>query len=214
MRGDVLIIQDHHRKAAREIVQMTKSDVLGRTGKYLYTIAGESGAGKSEIASALKTALAEEGIESLVIQQDDYFEYPPKTNAARRIKDIGWVGPQEVRLDLLDENLADIAAGKASITKPLVIFREDMITSEAVDVSPFRVIIIDGTYTSLLKNIDCRVFIDRDNHDTRADRLKRNREKQDDFLEQILEIEHGIISKHKKLATIIIDKDFNPVRPI
>jgi uridine kinase len=76
------------------------------------------------------------------------------------------------------------------------------------------VIIIEGTYTTLVDNIDCHVFIDRNRDDTREDRLKRNREKQNDYLERILEIEHNIISRHKDMADIIINKEFKVSRAL
>jgi uridine kinase len=212
MRGDILIIGEHHRLAANEILQMTLAGIQLKPGKYFYTIAGESGAGKSEIASALKDCLEKAGIPSFIFQQDDYFEFPPKTNASIRVENISRIGPGEVRLDLLNENLSSILSGISIIEKPLVLFSENRISTETVDLSSFKVIIIDGTYTTLLDRIDCRVFIDRDNNDTREDRLKRNREKQDAYLEQILEIEHKIISRHKSMANIIVTNDFRAVR--
>jgi uridine kinase len=214
MRGDILIIGEHHLKAARGILELTESSIMTKAGKFIFTIAGESGAGKSELASALKDFLEESGISAFIFQQDDYFEFPPKTNARMRESDISRVGPGEVRLDLLNENLFSVISGRSIVEKPLVIFAEDRISSETVDLSSFKVIIIDGTYTTLLNHADCRIFIDRNNNDTRDDRMKRNREKQDEYLEKILEIEHKIISRHKSKADIIVDKDFKPARPI
>ena len=78
--------------------------------------------------------------------------------------------------------------------------------------SEYEVFIAEGTYTTALKNVDARVFIDRDLTDTKKDRAKRAREKQDDFLEQILTIEHRIISAQKKEADIIITKGFDAVK--
>jgi uridine kinase len=212
MRGDILIIGDHHLKAAQEVLDLVLPEIRLKEGTYIMTVSGESGAGKSELAYALEGMLEKEYISARIIQQDDYFVYPPKTNERKREEDIGRIGPGEVRLDLLDENVRSIKAGKFLVDKPLVIFGEDRITTETVDLSPFSVILIDGTYTTLLHGIDCRIFIDRDNNDTRADRLKRNREKQNDYLEQILEIEHGIISRHKEKADIIVTKEFNAYR--
>jgi uridine kinase len=212
MRGDILIISEHHREAAHGIYEMTHDAVVSKAGKFIFTIAGESGAGKSELASALKDHLEKASITAYIIQQDDYFEYPPKTNARMRVGDISRVGPGEVQLDLLNHNLQTILSGKSALEKPLVIFAEDRITTETIDLSPYKVIIIDGTYTTLLDHVDCHVFIGRDNNDTREDRLRRNREKQDEYLEQILEIEHNIISLHKSKADIIVSKDFKPAR--
>jgi uridine kinase len=172
-------------------------------------VAGESGAGKSETAAALAEVIESEGYKVFIIQQDDFFIYPPKTNAAMRLASGGKVGPEEVRLDLLNEIIQSLKKGQDEITKPLVIFAEDRISSEKIDAAKYQVFLIEGTYTTLLDNIDCRIFIDRDMDDTRSDRLKRNRESQDGFLEKILLTEHSIISSHKHLADIVINKNFD-----
>jgi uridine kinase len=173
------------------------------------TVAGESGAGKSEIAYSLAEYMEQNGWKTGILQQDDYFFYPPKTNAAKRVEDIKHVGIQEVRMDLLDENAADFKKGKRVIMKPLVIFEEDRITEEVMNLEGKEVLIAEGTYTTALEQVDFRIFINRDVNDTREARLERNREKQDEFLEKILQIEHEIISKHKALADIIITKNFD-----
>jgi uridine kinase len=208
MRGDILIIGDNHRTAAENILNLALPLIRKKPGTFFFTIAGESGAGKSEIAYALEGLLESSSIRTYIIQQDDYFVLPPKTNERARVIDINRVGPEEVRLDLLNENIKSIAEGKNPVEKPLVIFEEDRITLEMLDLTPYQVIIIEGTYTTLLERIDCHVFIDRDRNDTREDRLKRNRESQNDYLERILEIEHKIISRHKELANIVISKEF------
>ena len=150
-------------------------------------------------------------VETAILQQDDYFVYPPKTNDLTRRKDINWVGPKEVRLDLLDTNLKDIRDGMDKIKKPLVIYDEDRIDSETINFDQVRVVIAEGTYTSLLKNADIRVFIDRDFNDTKAHRVKRVRDESelDEFVERVLMIEHEIISSHKAGADFIIKRDYD-----
>jgi len=180
--------------------------------KYAITVAGESGAGKSEVAASLAEIIEANGLTTFIFQQDDYFNLPPKTNAENRKKDINNVGEHEVKLNLLDEHLK-MASGMAKIiSKPLVIFNDDRITEENVDIRDIQVFIAEGTYTTGLANADCKIFIDRNLNDTRESRLERNREDQDDFLEKILEIEHRIISKQKALANIIITKDYEAYR--
>ncbi|HSG68723.1 MAG TPA: hypothetical protein VK994_08450, partial [Bacteroidales bacterium] len=180
--------------------------------KYFITVAGESGAGKSEIAASLAAELEKAGKPTYVFAQDDYFVYPPRTNANKRQEDIGWVGMQEVKLSLLDTEIDALRRGESIIEKPLVIFNEDRITTEKVDLSDYTVFIAEGTYTTALKNVDCRVFIDRNLDDTRIDRKKRAREKQDDFLEKILSIEHRIISAQKNDADIVISREYDAFR--
>lgn len=211
MEGDILIIEEHHKKVARQIVEMISDEVYNTKGKYIITIAGESGGGKSETAASIANEFKAKGIKCYIFQQDDYFVYPPKTNAKTRENDINWVGTKEVKIDLMDNHLKSIKQGNNKIVKPLVIFKDDEITEETVNIDEYKVVIAEGTYTTLLKNVDKHIFIDRDLHETIEARRKRNREKQDEFLKKVLTIEHNIISSHKQNAEIIITKDYNAI---
>jgi len=208
MKGDILIIDDNHRKAGKQVADLILNDIKNNKKKFVITVAGESGAGKSETAFSIAEVLEKENLKCFIFGQDDYFVYPPKTNAAQREKDINWVGMQEVKLDLLDQNLIDVLEGKTKLTKPLVDFDADKIGEETVDLKDYDVLIAEGTYTTSLKNADCRVFINRNKMDTIESRKKRAREAQDEFLDRILTIEHEIISKHKALADIVISKEW------
>lgn len=209
MKGDILIIDDNHRKAAAEAVDLILDDIRSSAGKFVITVAGESGAGKSEIAASIAENLRKHNISSFIFGQDDYFVHPPKTNAKTREKDIGWVGMQEVKLDLLDQNLIDAVEGQSPLKKPLVDFDADKIGEENVELDDVDVLIAEGTYTTSLNNADKRIFIDRNKMDTIESRKKRAREAQDEFLDRILTIEHEIISKHKAMADVVISKTWS-----
>ena len=183
-------------------------EIAGRGRRTTLTVAGESGSGKSETARALAEALASRAIRAAILQQDDYFVHPPRTNDRTRRADISWVGPTEVRLDLLDEHLAAVRRGARRITKPLVIYDEDRTVEEDLDLSLAEVVIAEGTYTSLLVHADRRVFIARSRLDTMEHRMKRGREEFDPFIEQVLEIEHEIISRHRDRADVVIGTDY------
>ncbi len=204
MIGDRLIIGPHHRRAAAAIAE--RLEPLPEDSLHIVSIAGESGSGKSETAAALAEHLEGAGIPAAVLQQDDYFVYPPRTNHETRLRDITWVGPQEVRLDLLAEHIRQALAGATALVKPLVIYQEDRITEESLDLTGVRVLIVEGTYTSLLPEVDTRAFLDLTYRETKRARLERAREEQDDFLERVLEIEHRIISAHRAAADLIIDR--------
>lgn len=209
MIGDELIIKEYHTRAAKGIFDIILKDIQLKRRKFVITIAGESGSGKSEIAYELSRLLTTKSITSHIIQQDDYFVYPPKTNEKMRRMGINNVGIGEVKLDLLDKNLEEIFSSKKKIHKPLVIFEEDRITEELIETVGIDVFIIEGTYTTILKNVDLHIFIDRTYIETKKIRMERAREKQDDFLERVLKIEHNIISEHKSKADIIVTKDYS-----
>lgn len=210
MIGDKLLITDYHKAAARMIMEHLK--VLEMKVPFSISISGESGSGKSEIAEVLRKNLSADGKRVLVLGQDDYFRLPPHSNHKQRKIDINWVGPMEVQLRLMSEHVRTICSlEKKQVVKPLVYFSDDKIGTETIT-GPFDVVIAEGTYTSLLEDIHVRVFIDGDFRVTKLHRLARNRDQSLEknhehdlkFLEQVLEIEHEIISKHKNLAHIVI----------
>ncbi len=209
MRGDIVLVEEHHRRAAGQIAERLLDEIRARIRPTTLTVAGESGSGKSETARAIADALGTHGITAAILQQDDYFVHPPRTNDRTRRANICWVGSTEVRLDLLDEHLLAAREGASTLSKPLVIYEEDHITTEEMDLGGARVIIAEGTYTSLLEHADRRVFIARNRLDTMEHRMKRGREDFDPFIEQVLEIEHEIISQHQALADVVITKDYD-----
>ena len=214
MKGDVIVLEEHHKRAARKIVLEIIEDINSKETRYTITVAGESGSGKSELGKAIQDELAVNHIKSILLGQDDYFVLPPKSNDARRREDPDWLGPHiEVKLDVLDQNLKDAIDGKSAIRKPLVDYDNNSIEEEIINLEDVMVVIAEGTYTSLLKHVDRKVFIARSWLNTLGHRKKRNRgnEVGDLFIEQVLATEHKIIAGHKLLADFVITKDYDVI---
>lgn len=209
MIGDKLVIEPHHSERAAEICALLRPRLCD---KFVLTVAGESGSGKSETAAEIARILNETGIQTGILQQDDYFVFPPKTNHAMRQRNLEQVGFYEVKLDFLDSNLRSFKRDENPIYKPLVIYDEDRITHEELDTSALQVLIAEGTYTSLLNFADFRVFIDRDFNDTLAARKRRGRDKFDPFIQDVLAREHELIAPHKALADLVICKRFEAIQ--
>jgi len=215
MKGDKVIVEEHHRRAATSIVGMLRTAVAGKPGRFVIAVAGESGSGKSETARAIADCFEAAGTGAVVLGQDDYFLLPPRSNDARRRQDPGWLGPHvEVRMDVLDANLRDAASGGKEVTKPLVDYDANSIGEETVDLDGVRVVVVEGTYTSLLRHVDARVFIERTRRDTKEHRQKRSRgaEADDPFIEAVLETEHKIIAGHRQLADFVITRDYGVMK--
>jgi len=214
MKGDKLVLQDYHKRAAGEIVSIIIQNIRRKKTRYIVTIAGESGCGKSETGKAISDELDRFGIKSVLLGQDDYFVLPPKSNDIKRREDPEWLGPHiEVKLDVLEQNLVDAIHGKREIVKPLVDYDSNTIDEETINLDGIKVLIAEGTYTSLLKHVDTRVFICRNWLDTLEHRQNRMRGNEfgDPFIEQVLSIEHKIIAGHKQLADILITKDYGVI---
>lgn len=214
MKGDIVLVKEHHMDAARTIVSQITDRIRSKTQRFIITVAGESGSGKSETALAIAKELEKLGIPSVILGQDDYFFLPPKSNSEKRRADSNWLGPHiEVNFKVFEHNLIDAIKGSSEIVKPLVDYNANMVGSEAIDLQGVKVIIAEGTYTSLLKHVDVKIFITRNWLTTLEDRKERNRgnEVKDPFTEGILAIEHKIIAGHRQLADFIINDEFKVI---
>ena len=214
MIGDNIKIKAKYLKSAKKVLDVLMADIANRQHHYIMSIAGESGSGKSTLAITLSKLLESKGIPTVLLHMDDYFILPPASNHQNRLKTIDNVGPHEVRLDLLDQHLHQIiSTSKDLLNKPLSDYSNNVILEESIHIPKDAVIIVEGTYTSMLKEINSRVFIDRDYRTTFEDRKKRGRDPITPFIEKVLEIEHQIIKTHKEMADIIIDADFKILKP-
>lgn len=215
MKGDVLVIEAHHRRAAAQIAADLVDAIHARDGRFVVTVAGESGSGKSETAAALAEQLLRVGIAAVVLGQDDYFVLPPKANDERRRADPEWLGPHaEVRFDLLQANVDAALAGAREIEKPVIDYDGNSAVMEVVSLESVTVVIVEGTYVSLLRHVDRRIFIARNRLETLEHRQRRNRgsEAADPFIEGVLEVEHKIIAGHRALADFVVTRDFDVIR--
>ena len=216
MKGDVILLNEHHIHAAKVIAPQISDKIIAKPTRYVITVAGESGSGKSETAQAISNELEKSGISSIILGQDDYFYFPPKSNSDKRRADPNWLGPHmEVNFEVFEQNLIDAIHSSDKIIKPLIDYNANSISSETVSLEGVKVVIAEGTYTSLLKHVDLKIFITRNWMTTLGDRKKRNRgnEVNDPFTENILATEHKIIAGHRQLADFIINDDFEVINP-
>jgi len=214
MKGDIIIVEEHHKNVANTIVSQLIENVNIKATRYTIAVAGESGSGKSETARAIVDEFLKHGIKSVVLAQDDYFYLPPKSNDIKRKDDPEWLGPhKELNFSILENNLKDAIKGENEISKPLIDYNENSVEEIKISLTGIKVVIAEGTYTSLLKNVDTRIFIARNRLDTLDHRKKRNRgnEIHDSFTEEILITEHKIIAGHKYLADFVITKDYEVI---
>ncbi len=210
MIGDVIHIKPEYLRTAADIIEMCGPEYF--THKRIVLIAGESGSGKSVTAISLQKELLRRGVDAFVLHQDDYFHLPPASNHAAREADISRVGPQEVDLALLQGHLDAFANGDTRITKPLVYYKENQILQETINMVPYRVLIIEGTYALALARADLHIFMERNYHDTLPNRQARMRDVASNFVEQVLEMEHHIIAPMLEKADILIRKNYQAER--
>jgi uridine kinase len=211
MLGDIINIRSEYYATSNDIVHYLKELQVWSKPRLAIAIAGESGSGKSVTAICLQHALAEHNRKALILHLDDYFKLPPRPNHDKRVESIDWVGPQEVRLDLLQRNVDEFKAGLKELVRPLINYKLNQILAENIPLIAYDCIIVEGTYSFLLENIDFNVFMDRTYLETKQQRDERGRDVQDDFVEKVLEIEHSIIRALRPKAQIIVDKSYQAI---
>jgi len=207
MKGEDIKAGDEIGRVCSGIMKLILPEMERSRGRYVISIAGESGVGKTSLAALIREDIQKSGKRAVCIQQDDYFKLPPGTNFKARRKDPAIVGVSEVYLDLMQEHVDLFKAGALTLDKPLVSFGEDRIGREEIGLEGAGVLIVEGTYVTVLKNVDKRIFLEGTYADTLDGRIKRNREAEDGFSARILGIEHDIIIKHKALADIVVSTD-------
>lgn len=209
MIGDVITIKPEYYRTTDVLFEDIKARLHDNNKqKYVILIAGESGSGKSVTAICLQKALQSLG-KVAILHLDDYFKLPPATNHAAREQDITWVGANEVQLTLLQRHVDAFLTHKTYVVKPLVNYTANQIEKERMYFKAVNFLIVEGTYSFWLENADYHVFMERNYKDTYQQRMERGRDIQTDFVEQVLQIEHELISPTKHKANAIVKKDYS-----
>ncbi|WP_411893435.1 hypothetical protein [Winogradskyella sp. A2] len=207
MIGDKLTYHSSFQKTNNEIIEKLKPQFLSKK-RICIAVGGESGSGKTSLAYALFVDIENKlGLKGFLFHGDDYFFLPPKDNHNQRLEDIVNVGPSEVNLKLLDNHINAFISDKGEIEKPLVHYDNNSIGTEAIDSNCYDFCVVEGTYTMLLRAPTFKVFIENSFIDTKLNREKRARDIMGDFNEKVLEIEHNIISEHRKYADMTVKND-------
>ena len=168
--------------------------------------------GKSVSADSLAAAFTAVGVRALVLNQDNYFVLPPRTNHERRLESLTYVGPDEVNLALLSMHIDAFRAKAATVSGPLVDYPGNRFLTRLFDFSAADLLIVEGTYVLQLADLDARVFFAATYKDNEPRRKARKRDLDVPIISRILAIEHDIIARQAAVADVLIDSHFAIVR--
>jgi len=207
MLGDVLLIEEKHRKAGEQIIE----EILKRkTDRFTVAISGESGTGKTELAHVIAKGLRAHGIFAKPLHIDNYYRILPLQRTEWRQKNgiEKVVGYDEYDWPLIYKNIEDFK-NKTYSTMPcvdLVTEQSDMLTTNFGDVD---MLIIDGLYAIKTGKVDLKIFIDITYHDTGKAQKLRGKEPQNEYRMKVLLKEHEMVKALKEQADIVIGKDYS-----
>ena len=207
MLGDVLLIEDKHRKAGARIIE----EILKlKKERMTVAISGESGTGKTELAHVIAKGLRAHSIFAKPIHIDNYYRILPlKRTEWRQNNGIETVvGYDEYDWATIYKNIQDFK-DKTYSTMPcvdLVTEQVDLLTTNFADVD---MIIIDGLYAIKTENVDLKIFIDITYHETGKAQKLRGKEPQNEYRMKVLLKEHEMVKNLKSQANIIVGKDYS-----
>jgi uridine kinase len=207
MLGDVLLIEEKHRKAGEIIIEQVLKE---KKAKLLVGISGESGSGKTELAHVVAKGLRKHGIMAKPLHIDNYYKVHPleRTEWRKRHSIEKVVGYDEYDWDTIYRNIEDFRNSRRS-TMPCI----DLVT-EQVDqlITHFDVVdmlIIDGLYAIKTEGLDIRVFIELTYHETKKAQVVRGKEPQNEYRMAVLEQEHKMVQALKPSADILVGMDYS-----
>jgi uridine kinase len=206
--GDILVIKDHHKKAAQEITDLVLKNYNGE--KVSLAIGAESGAGKSEIAHSVAKSLfqSEKNLKSFIIHTDDFFALPHKErNELRKETNLESIGPSEIDFNELNYVLRNFESG-GEILIPILEFITSSAYKLLVDFKNIQVLICEGLYAPML-NVTYKIFMDLTYHDTKNFRAERGKEVVNEFRLKVLEKEHQAVKQLREEAEYLITKDYS-----
>jgi uridine kinase len=206
--GDILVIKEMHKKAAREITELVLREYRGE--KISLAIGAESGAGKSEIAHVAASTLfrSEPKLRSFIVHTDDFFLLTHKErNELRKKTNLASIGPSEIDFEELRHVLSKFQSG-GQVTIPILEFITSAAYKLLVDFADVQVLICEGLYAPML-DVTYRMFIDLTYHDTKGFRTERGKEVIDEFRLKVLEREHQAVSQLREQVDYLIAKDYS-----
>lgn len=204
MIGDKILIQKQHKIKAKKLVPIILS-MYEKGSKYVVTIAGESGTGKTEIAYILRNLLYKEGLRVQIISLDDYYNTNwEDRNQIRSERGLDTVGSSEIRWDWIESVIQKFKSiQQTNLTRRINKFTRsiEFVTFSNLDVD---ILLIEGLYTLNIEKADLKILLDGSYKETKTFRIERGKELQSEFRELVLEKEQEEVAKNKKLADVIV----------
>jgi len=212
MLGDILLIQEKHKKAGEEIIKIILEQKID---KFIVAISGESGSGKTELAHVIAKGLRKHGIFAKPMHIDNFYNtHPLKRRQWRSEQGIeNVVGYNEYLWDEINRIIDDFKNGRVS-EMPCVDLVTEQVDKLTTDFSEVDMLIVDGLYAIKTENVDLRIFIDLTYLETKEKHTKdsRGKEVMDEVRWATLAQEHKMVQSLRPSADYIINKEYQVVK--
>jgi hypothetical protein len=197
--GDVLKINESHRKRANRLFTWLRERYPDLNQKLVLSVGGPSGSGKSEIGALITALYQQAGVPALLVPCDNYPIRAPKFNDAHRRELFDTQGKEalaaylgsedEILFSRLGEISRDFLAGSEIVqTRKIDMQTCEITESIPTSVTNVKVLVFEGTWSCRIPGLSESVFLATDFKKTAEHRAKRARvEIQDDANRRFIE---------------------------
>jgi len=225
MPGDKIDIGPKHIQKAQVIIQEVMKWLSfipeeESQSKYVISVYGGSGVGKSEIASILAHYLNSFNIGTYILSGDNYVKLRPEKNDDKRAEILEKYGveglnkflgsEEEMDFEALNEVIGQFKSGKDLIYLKRLPRDNDISWMDLISFSKNSVLIIEWTHGNnpRLKGVDFPIYLHSTPQETLEHRKKRNRDKNTDspLIAQVLELEQKKLEALTIFAKVILSK--------
>ena len=205
MLGDVLLITDNHKKAAKQLV--SHLDQLSGN-KIVLAIGGESGSGKTEIAHEVARILKSRNTPAKVMHIDNYYlTSPTERTSWRKEHGLESIGFTEYDWKGINRNINEFRKDAEQVTMPCIDLLTDQEDLLSTSFKGLKYLVIEGLY-AIQAEADLKVLIDLTYHETKKAQFERGKEEPNEYRWQVLQREHEVIQSIRSRADLLVSKDY------
>lgn len=205
MLGDVLLITDNHKKAAKQLV--SHLDQLSGN-KIVLAIGGESGSGKTEIAHEVARILKSRNTPAKVMHIDNYYlTSPTERTSWRKEHGLESIGFTEYDWKGINRNINEFREDAEQVTMPCIDLLTDQEDLLSTSFKGLKYLVIEGLY-AIQAEADLKVLIDLTYHETKKAQFERGKEEPNEYRWQVLQREHEVIQSIRSRADLLVSKDY------
>jgi len=205
MLGDVLLITDNHKKAAKQLI--SHLDHLSGN-KIVLAIGGESGSGKTEIAHEVARILKSRNTPAKVMHIDNYYlTSPTERTTWRKEHGLESIGFTEYDWKGINRNINEFREDAEQVTMPCIDLLTDQEDLLSTSFKGLKYLVIEGLY-AIQAEADLKVLIDLTYHETKKAQFERGKEEPNEYRFQVLQREHEVIQSIRSRADLLVSKDY------
>jgi len=206
MQNQIITISKKHKETAGLIYDRIKDNI---TPKYILTVTGEVGTGKSTVCYLLGRLLREQGLKVKIMELDNYYKIPPlERKEWRKNHGIKEVGPDEYDWEKIYKTIDDFKNNR--ITKvPYVDLFTDYVDELTTDFKGVDVLIIKGLYSIKCKESKFKVFIELTYEESKSVNHFVENENLDNFRMQVIRKEQEEVKKLKEGVDFFVNFDYD-----